>query len=81
MTSSGDVSLLEATGVGRLDHRYWASSDRRTWMMVELPWSNEGRAPDASAGSIVSDPDGFIAYAADGSAAWRSTDGVTWTPA
>jgi len=78
--SSGQVSLLDAIGTGTGDHRYWASTDGRTWSMVELPWSNDGRAAATDAGSIITDDAGFIAYATDGSAAWRSDDGATWTP-
>ena len=80
ITSAADVALLDAVGVGRGDHRYWATKDGRTWRMVELPWSNQGRAPASRTGSIVSDRVGLIAYTADGSAAWRSLDGATWTP-
>ena len=79
ITSGRDFSLLDATGTGMLDHRYWVSTNGR-WRLVEVPWLINGSSSAERSVSIVSDEGDLIAYAADGPAAWRSSDGTTWTP-
>ena len=80
VTSSGSVWLLDAIGTGNGDHRYWSSTDGRTWRSVEPPWSTDARASAANVGSIIPVDAGLVAYAPDGSGAWRSDDGATWAP-
>jgi hypothetical protein len=79
ITSGRDFALLDATGTGERDHRYWANTNGK-WQLVEVPWSTNRISSAEPSASIVSDGESLIAYAADGSAAWRSTDGTTWTP-